>query len=739
MLDITKCPILNPDNFTVNNNGQILGPNPAELTAFAGIAKNLVENFNRLQSLLNDIKAKYPDKYNVDRTWVRCDLGLNGGLDEKTKVKVKGIREVITKPCIQIGFLGPSNIGKSATLNRLFEKNIASTGKSGAPTSSAVVSYYADPQDEWNICGLTDSQLSKKIKFAIKNMKRGLSIIDNDDDFERSYDQIRVKFDEFKNVQPKKYLTLKPTWEFIEVVKKNGVSPIGEKKINNLQQFRDLVNHSSNPEALSVFCGRSTGLPINTTPKVFELVDVPGVGMALQDDYVVKEYNPRIDAYILGYEVDKYDSVAVKEIISDCRNDWAFSNGNADGSKTKRFSQIISKIAKLGIAYSEAYDSWGSLRHEVDNRFFLIETSNESNNQNALNQADFESLVEQATLFGDFYSAKQNNQALYNERFPTHLVALKNFEKEIRQCLFDGGISSFRNFILYQWPIQIVSEIIAKSESDIAQFLQDASDLNLKLNALMELFPIEFINIHNARVALSGIIIEISKARFSPLASGLNPLIDKSGASYHYTPNSDIPTIKEHFKSLARIGARKILRQIVIDDGLINQSYNYISNKGKFINHSLRTSATSHDTENLDILWRKTLPFKKILSVADNDRIKANSMSESEIIDSMDKKFWENLTNKTGIDELLYGLTMVRPSSGGVNNGNSKIDLIDWVSQSLDTHKDVDNFRKLENLINESVNNLAVDCAEVIKNFLIEKINELINKIQLIDSLCSKS
>lgn len=84
MLDLKKdCPILNSDNFTVENNGQTLGPNTAELTAFAGKAKNLVENFNKLEKLLNDIKATYPDKYNVDGTWVRCDLGLNGGLDLK--------------------------------------------------------------------------------------------------------------------------------------------------------------------------------------------------------------------------------------------------------------------------------------------------------------------------------------------------------------------------------------------------------------------------------------------------------------------------------------------------------------------------------------------------------------------------------------------------------------------------------------------------------------------------------
>ncbi|MEI7489251.1 MAG: hypothetical protein WCJ72_17930, partial [Chryseobacterium sp.] len=666
-----------------------------------------------------------------------CNLGLNGGLDEKTKVKVKGIREVITKPCIQIGFLGPSNIGKSAVINGLFKKQITRTGTSGTATSSAVVSYYASPQDKWEICGLTQSQLEQKVKLSIQNMKEGLSIGNKDENFESSYNQINIKFEAFKEVDPKAYELLKPTWEFLKVVKQHGVSPIGNKIIQNHDDFKTLVNHSSNPEGLSVFYGRSTGLPPITTPKVFELVDVPGVGMTLQDDYVVREYSPKIDAYILGYEVNKYDSTEVKKVINDSRIDWAFSNGNADGSKTIRFSQLITKIATLGMTYSTGYAKWNSLRREVSNRFFLIETNNQSEKSESLNNNNsFENLVEQSTVFGSFYSAKLNSPDLYHEHFPRHLSGLKEFETEIRQCLFDGGISKLRNFLLYEWPIQIVSEIIAKSESDINQFLKDANDLKLKLNSLLELLPVEFENIHNARIALSGIIIEISKARFGPLAKGLVPLINKSGASLPYTPNSDIQTVKEHFKSLARMGARKILRQLVIDDGLINECYKYISHKGKFLDHSLRISATNHDTENLDVLWNKTLPLIRKLTVADNDHIIAQTMPEPDIIDLMDKKFWETLTKKTGIDELLNGLTMVRPCSGG---GNKKIDLIDWVSQSLDTHKDVDNFRKLENLINESVINLAIDCVEVIKNFLIEKINELINKIQLIDSLCSKA
>ena len=160
MLDITKCPILNSEKFTVDNNEQKLGPKPEELTAFEGKAKNLIDNFNKLEMLLNDIKATYPNKYNADKIWETCSNGL------------KGIEKVIRKPCIQIGFIGGSNVGKSSTINRLFG-DLAGTGQGGMATSSAVVSYYvADGgQDKWSVSSMEKIQLDKKKDIAITYAK----------------------------------------------------------------------------------------------------------------------------------------------------------------------------------------------------------------------------------------------------------------------------------------------------------------------------------------------------------------------------------------------------------------------------------------------------------------------------------------------------------------------------------------------------------------------------------------
>ena len=735
MLDITTCPILNSENFTINNNGQILGPNPAELTAFAGKAKNLVENFNKLENLLNDIKTMFPDKYNADGTWERCFLGLNGGVNEK-KTEVKGIRNVITKPCIQIGFLGPSNIGKSSTINRLFgggDNKIAGEGSNAFATSSAVVSYYASSPDRWEVIGLDNKQLNEKYKLAIKTMMSNLSISGDYEDIDRSYQQIADKINNV-GIEDK----LKSTWRFIEAKKNGVVHPIGKKNISTKDEFVSLVNHSSNPDGLSVFYGRSVGLPTATTPKVFEMVDVPGVGMTFQDDYLVGEYNPNIDAYLEAYTTERLSSTQVNEIKAKSRAEWRYKNGNQNGDNTVRFSLIITKMGSLGLDYTDVYGSISSIRKDLGERFFMVETSIGKNGEvfkDALNDSySFDTIVGESNVFGSFETAKKNNRQDYDVKFPKHIEGLRKFDSQIRQCLYDGSISSLRDFLLYQWPIQIVSEIIAKSDSDISEFLIDAANLKLKLEKLLKLAPIEISNIQNATAALTKIKVEISKAGFKPLADGLKDLINQAVAVHTYTPTTSIDQVINWLKTEAKLGATKILSQIVLDGGLIDECYKYIENQGNFSSHDLRVSPTNRDTLKLNAIWYKTAPLKK-------DKLNRQMQSDIQklliphevIIGLIEDNFWNTLKNKTGIDELLADLTMVRHSE----TGDIRIDMFDWAQSILRYQNNQKNYNRLDSLIKEAVNNLAVDCAEVIKNFLLEQINKLIDERQAILFLCT--
>jgi len=729
MLDITKCPILNSDNFTVDNNGQKLGPNPAELTSFAGKVKNLVENFNRLQSLLNDMKATYPDKYNVDEIWGTCSKGL------------MSIEKVLRKPCIQIGFIGGSNVGKSSTINRLFG-DLAGTGQGGMATSSAVVSYYvADKEgDKWSVSSMDKMQLDKKKDIAIKNLLFALQFSGDPND-ERSYQKIVEKIQQ-DGIADK----FKATWAFINAMKNDSVHPFADKDVGSKQIFRELVNHatggSGHSDGHAVFYGRATGLP-QDTPKVLEIVDVPGVGMTLQDDYLVQEYNPRIDAWIMAYGVNLYDGSGITENVHLSRGRWGYKNGNPNGNKTCRFSVIINKLGTLGINLVKAHeDGWDSLSSLFGKeRFFLLDTNiggtygKEKFNDIALDpNSDIKDLVENPSVFAEFTKAKANDSSNYNQCFPKHLIGFKKYEQLMRQCMFDGGISNFRRFLLYQWPIQIVSEIIEKSESDISEFLVDAVNLDAKLRSLEKLNPNEITNIQSATAALTKIKVEITKAGFKPLAVGLKDLINQAVAVHTYTPATPIDQVIKWLKTEAKLGATKILSQIVIDGGLIDECYKYIEDQGDFSSHDLRVSPTNRDTLKLNALWYKTIPLKKVLlnRQMQND-IQKLLIPHQVIIGVIEDNFWNTLKNKTGIDELLADLTMVRHSDTGV----IKIDMFDWAQSILTNQNSQKNYNQLDSLIKEAVNNLAVDCAEVIKNFLLEQINKLIDERQAILFLCT--
>lgn len=730
MLDITKCPILNSDKFTVDNNEQNLGPKPEELTAFEGKAKNLIDNFNKLEMLLNDIKATYPNKYNVDGIWGTCSNGL------------KGIEKVIRKPCIQIGFIGGSNVGKSSTINRLFG-DLAGTGQGGMATSSAVVSYYvADGgQDKWSVSSMEKIQLDKKKDIAIKNLLFALQLSGEPND-ERSNQKIEEKIQQSGGIPDK----FKATWAFINAMKNDSVHPFADKDVGSKHEFRELVNHTTGGSGHSgghaVFYGRATGLP-QDTPKVLEIVDVPGVGMTLQDDYLVQEYNPRIDAWIMAYGVNLYDGSGITENVHLSRGRWGYKNGNINGDKTCRFSVIINKLGTLGINLVKAHeDGWNSLSSLFGKeRFFLLDTNiggkygEEIFNNSALDpNSDIKDLVENPSVFAEFTKAKVNDRSNYDQCFPKHLVGFKKYEQLIRQCMFDGGISNFRRFLLYQWPIQIVSEIIAKSESDISEFLVDAENLNTKLRDLEKLNPNEITNIQNATAALTKIKVEISKAGFKPLADGLKDLINQAVAVHTYTPTTSISQVINWLKTEAKLGATNILSQIVLDGGLIDECYKYIENQGNFSAHDLRVSPTNRDTLKLDAIWKKTLPLRRdILNPRMQQDIRNLLIPHEVIISFIEQEFWNTLKNKTGIDELLADLTMVRHSE----TGEIKIDMFDWAQSILTYQNNLKNYERLDSLIKEAVNNLAVDCAEVIKNFCLEQINKLIDERQAILFLCT--
>ena len=723
MLEITKCPILNSDNFTVDNNGQKLGPNPAELTSFAGKVKNLVENFNKLQSLLNDIKATYPDKYNVDGIWGTCSKGL------------MSIEKVVRKPCIQIGFLGQSNSGKSSSINRLFG-DLAGTGTTGVATSSAVVSYYVSNQEKWQVTSMDSSMLDHKNKLSYKKMLSDLQLSGDETDFVTSYKKILDKLSEQGNIVP---VRLKTTWDFINAMKDGNVQPFGEKHINTRQDFLTYVNHTTSingdSRSHAVFHGRSTGLP-KDVPVVLEIVDVPGVGMNDPDDYVVSNYNLNIDAWIVAYAVNLYDGKGITDEVIKSRKNWCYKNGNLNGDKTCRFSLIINKLGLVDITLVDGYRvGWDSRSTEFGrDRFFVLDSrvGVPTTNDHALNdQEDFGDLIKNSLLF---QMSKLQAPAIYANLLPQHLVELKRYEQLIRQCMFDGGISNFKRFLLYQWPIQIVSEIIAKSESDISEFLVDAVNLKSKLEQLLRLTPNEIIDIQKATSVLSEIRGEISKASFRPLADGLNKLINQQYSVYRYDPGVPINQVINWFKTEAKIGATEILSQIVIDGGLINECYNYIEDKGDFCNHNVRVSPTSNHTLTLNVLWNKTLPLKKeILTPKVQQDIIARNIPYELIISFIEDSFWKTLKNKTGIDELLADLTMFRQSE----TGEIKIDMFDWAKRTLDYQNNLNNYKRLDNLIKEAVNTLAVDCAEVIKNFLLEQINKLIDERQEILFLCS--
>jgi predicted nucleic acid-binding OB-fold protein len=397
----------------------------------------------------------------------------------------------------------------------------------------------------------------------------------------------------------------------------------------------------------------------------------------------------------------------------------------------------------LGINLVKAHeDGWDSLSSLFGKeRFFLLDTNiggkygQEIFNDIALDpNSDIKDLVENPSVFAEFTKAKANDRSNYDQCFPKHLIGFKKYEQLMRQCMFDGGISNFRRFLLYQWPIQIVSEIIEKSESDISEFLVDAENLNSKLKSLEKLNPYEISNIQNATAALTKIKVEITKAGFKPLADGLKDLINQAVAVHTYTPATPIDQVIKWLKTEAKLGATKILSQIVIDGGLIDECYKYIEDQGDFSSHDLRVSPTNRDTLKLNALWYKTIPLKKVLlnRQMQND-IQKLLIPHQVIIGVIEDNFWNTLKNKTGIDELLADLTMVRHSDTGV----IKIDMFDWAQSILTNQNSQKNYNQLDSLIKEAVNNLAVDCAEVIKNFLLEQINKLIDERQAILFLCT--
>ena len=160
----------------------------------------------------------------------------------------------------------------------------------------------------------------------------------------------------------------------------------------------------------------------------------------------------------------------------------------------------------------------------------------------------------------------------------------------------------------------------------------------------------------------------------------------------------------------------------------------YIENQGNFSAHDLRVSPTNRDTLKLDAIWKKTLPLRRdILNPRMQQDIRNLLIPHEVIISFIEQEFWNTLKNKTGIDELLADLTMVRHSE----TGEIKIDMFDWAQSILTNQNSQKNYKRLDSLIKEAVNNLAVDCAEVIKNFCLEQINKLIDERQAILFLCT--
>jgi len=692
-LKIDDCPVLKKDNFIVDVDGNRKGPDDKQLLDLNQNAQQLIKDFNTLDALLDEIKKGYPNKYEKasNSVWKIC------------RDELDSICKVLKKPCIQIGFLGGFSIGKSYLLNEMFagglEHGLAKTGTSNTPTSSAVVSFFkSSNKEDFELEFLTEDQLNEKKDFTLKSLiqEKGLAKSDNS----------LVELSQiFSNVTTKSQDLC--SWLFLDKAnQKSSELPLGKKiKVDKIEFFK-AVNHrySKNEENLYsgfVLTGRSPCLP-KECPSIVEIVDTPGVAANVQDNWLLTQCYKNIDAFIYSHEASKLANSECKKYYLEIRKSFTY-----DGQKTNRICSIITKMYTLVETSIDVHEHLQSFS-EGFVKFFILNAKPDDKAPLFVDSQDF------TDLFKKNYERTFQKFNPQTENFKKHIEGFKCFSNEMRELFNDGGISSFKNFLLYEWPIKIVLEIIAKGRFDIKKSTEKAYQLKKELELAKNLTLNEREQIRDACNQLAGVKDKLCDPGYKPLKTGLDGMKKAINDKFKVIPiaNTTRDQVIASFRTNAKIVAEEVLISLICD--LIPQCYQDISSQ---ISLEVRCEKNDDKPKSLCSLWMNSIPFQdKNISYKRADLINQPS---SKILNYINGDFCKYLKDKTGLDEYLAGLK------------KDTDDLFSFANANLQANNN--SVSKYSAFLRKAFEVLATDCAEVLKLHLFSEIDILIEKFQVLD------